>query len=226
MAILEQILSPLSFADFRRDYLFQRPFAAPSSAREFRKLISWPMLLEIFAQQKKGSEFNCWVARKGRLSDDLSFSAGALEFNRAHRAFDEGYTILVRHSEKANPALAKIGADFEEFFHDPVDIQLYVTPAGEEGFDWHYDLEEVFVIQSSGEKEFYLREPKTMPPLDHVELPETLDFTEHFQGPEIRCHLKAGDVLYIPAGWWHKARALTPSFHLSVGVLSSERRRL
>ncbi len=226
MAILEQILSPLTFTEFKRDYLFQKPFAAPATALEFRKLISWPLLLEIFANQNKESGFNCWVARKGRLPDDPALTSGSLDFNRAHRAFDEGYTILVRHSEKAHPALAKIGLDFEEFFHDPVDIQLYVTPAGEEGFDWHYDLEEVFVIQSSGEKEFYLREPKVIPSLNRVELPEKIDFANHFQGAEVRCHLKAGDVLYIPAGWWHKARALTPSFHLSVGVLSRERRRL
>jgi ribosomal protein L16 Arg81 hydroxylase len=29
----------------------------------------------------------------------------------------------------------------------PVDIQVYLTPDQNQAFGWHYDLEEVFIIQ-------------------------------------------------------------------------------
>jgi ribosomal protein L16 Arg81 hydroxylase len=39
--------------------------------------------------------------------------------------------------------------------------------------------------------------------------------------PVPRCTLAAGDWLSIPAGYWHRTRALEESLSLSVGVLSA-----
>ena len=39
-----------------------------------------------------------------------------------------------------------IGRDFAA----PVDVHLYCTPAGQPGFGWHYDAEDVFVLQTAG----------------------------------------------------------------------------
>jgi 50S ribosomal protein L16 3-hydroxylase len=222
MAILETLIAPMTLEEFRRDFLFKKPFAAPMKAAQFQRLLSWPLLGEIF---ESGYD-ECWLPKQGRLPEDKALATGKLTTEQAMKGFAEGRSITIRHSERAHPVLGAIAKDFEALFRDPIDIQLYVTPPGEEGFDWHYDIEEVFVIQSSGEKEFYLREPLLASPLDKVTLPKTVDFNKDFKGPEIRCHLKAGDFLYIPAGLWHKARAITPSFHLSVGVMSSERRKL
>ncbi len=218
MSIVEDLLFPISFEDFRREFFFRKPFAAPNKACRFRKLISWPLLSEIL----ESGYGDCWLPIAGRLPDEAT---GSLRIENAMHAFNEGRTVLIRHSECSHPALKNIADDFAAFFGDPIDIQIYATPPGEEGFDWHYDIEEVFVIQSSGEKEFRLKIPRELPPLNRVVLPKSLDFNRDFIGGEIRCHLKAGDWLYIPAGVWHKARAITPSFHLSVGVMSSGRSR-
>lgn len=219
MSVLAPLLHPTTEEVFRREFLFKQPYAAAGTASEYQRLIGWPLLFEIFASNYS----DCWLAKRGKL---LEGSTGQLTPASAIQTFEEdGYSIVVRHSERAHPKLTAIAEKFHDHFQDPIDIQLYATPAEEEGFDWHYDIEEVFVIQSLGEKEFFLRVPMTTPRLDRVELPREIDFTNGF-GPEIRCRLKAGDFLYIPAGVFHKARAITPSFHLSVGVMSSERRSL
>ncbi len=84
---------------------------------------------------------------------------------------------------------------FFEHFHAPVDIQLYCTRPGEEGFDWHYDVEDVFVIQSVGEKEFRSkRNTGTARPLPR-KLPKNLQFEREPLAPEIRRPLYAGDWL-------------------------------
>lgn len=217
MSVLEPLLRPTTLETFERDVLFKEPYAAADTAIEYRRLIGWPLLFEIFATNHP----DCWLAKRGKL---LENPTGKVSPAEAITNFEEkGYSVVVRHAEQAHPKLKEIAAKFHDHFQDPVDIQLYATPAKEEGFDWHYDLEEVFVIQSIGEKEFFLRVPKASPRLDRVELPRVIDFQKDF-GPEIRCHLKAGDFLYIPAGVYHKARAITPSFHMSVGVMSSARR--
>lgn len=222
MTILEELLAPKTLHEFEQQVLFQKPFACPNKARRFYQWISWPTLFEIFSQGYN----NCWLPKQGHLPSTPELQSGVLTPEQAVGAFNQGRSILVRHAEQAHPRLKDVAQDFQDLFSDPIDIQLYVTPAGQEGFDWHYDLEEVFVIQTSGEKEFFLRTPTKKPPLDRLVLPKTLNFDKDFIGGEIRCHLKAGDWLYIPAGVWHKARAHTHSFHMSIGVMSSKRKRI
>lgn len=216
MVILQELLGPLTLNDFYENYLFKLPFAAPSAASRFKELISWPLLKEIF---EKGHA-DCWLPQHGLLPEQKDLQTGRLTYEQARKGFEAGRTVLVRHAEKAHPRLEAIAKDFYELFKDPVDIQLYCTPAGEEGFDWHYDSEEVFVIQSAGEKEFRLRKNTVNPWPVHSKLPKNMHFEKEAPAPEIRCLLKAGDWLYIPAGYWHKARAVTESYHLSVGVMS------
>jgi 50S ribosomal protein L16 3-hydroxylase len=36
--------------------------------------------------------------------------------------------------------------------------------------------------------------------------------------PVLRCNLRAGDWLYIPAGYWHRTLAVSESISLSVGI--------
>lgn len=197
MHILERLLQPLSFDSFRHDYLFQKPYAAPFAARSFERLVSWRMLGEIFTADHD----ECWLPRTGKLPEDPLMASGRLTLFQAIAGFRQGRTVLIRHGERSHRKLAEIAEDFHGLFGKPVDVQLYCTPAGEEGFDWHYDAEEVFVIQTTGEKEFRLKKS-----------------TEDIQ--EIHCWLRAGDWLYIPSGYWHKARALTESYHISVGVMA------
>ncbi|MGZ3748300.1 MAG: JmjC domain-containing protein [Pseudobdellovibrionaceae bacterium] len=214
MKIFEELISPLTFKEFSEQFFCRTPYAVPFKASRFCDLLPWTLLEEILF---KGHP-DCWLPRQGHLPSELSISNGILTKEQAYKGFDEGRTILVRHAEKAHPQMETIAKEFAHFFPGLVDVQLYYTPAGAEGFNWHYDVEDVFVLQSQGEKEFYLRPNTITPrPLPSV-LPKDLHFELEPSRLEMRCLLKAGDWLYIPAGYWHKARAESLSFHLSVGV--------
>lgn len=215
MKIIEELIEPYSLNEFTELYFCKTPFAAPFKASRFRSLLSWPLLESILST----GHGDCWLPQQGRLPEEKELSSGTLSLAQALLGFEAGRTILVRHAELVAPLLSDIAEDFRSSFQCPVDIQLYCTPAGGEGFDWHYDLEEVFVIQSVGEKEFRLK-PNTLAlrPLPNP-LPKNLHFEWERSPIEFRCLLKPGDWLYIPSGYWHKARALTPSYHFSVGVM-------
>lgn len=217
MSYLEEMLSPLTLEEFSDEYLFRMPYAAPFKASRFTDLISWQMLEDIL----KVEHGDCWLPFRGKLPENPQLATGRLSAAQMYEGFSQGRTILVRHAERAHPQLKTIADDFYNIFRDPVDIQLYGTPAEQEGFDWHYDAEEVFVIQSVGEKEFRLRPNTTFPWPVPSSIPQHKFFEAERPSPEIRCWLKPGDWLYIPAGYWHKARAVTPSFHLSVGIMST-----
>lgn len=208
-SILKELLGKESWQHFSEYYLNKRPYAAPFNASIFIGLISWPILTEIFHAHN-----DCWLPRYG----NLNAGSGKLNQDQALRYFACGHTVLVRHAEEAHPIFKSIADNFKSVFGRAIDIQIYVTPQGEEGFDWHYDVEDVFIIQSQGEKEFTLL-PNTVTPRPLPIMRKENFFAQEIRRPEIKCLLKAGDWLYIPAGYWHKATAVTDSFHLSVGVL-------
>ncbi|KHD87356.1 MAG: hypothetical protein OM95_14730 [Bdellovibrio sp. ArHS] len=215
MSILEQLLAPMTLSDFSTNHLYREPYAAPEKAAFLRKSLSWNTLDEILFTGHK----NCWLPRQGQLPTDENLNTGQLTFSQARKGFIEGRTVLVRHAEQAHPVFAAIARDFYRLFKAPIDVQLYCTPEGQEGFDWHYDYEDVFVIQSHGEKEFRLRKNSVNPGASLRKESQAEDLRKETNRAEIRCYLKPGDWLYIPAGYWHKALALTDSYHISVGVL-------
>lgn len=185
------LLGQESWQHFSEYYLYKRPYAAPFNASSFAGLISWSILSEVL---------------------------GKLNQAQALRDFAIGHTVLVRHAEESHPIFKSIADNFKFAFDRSIDIQIDITPQGKEGLSWHYDVEDVFIIQSQGEKEFTLL-PNAVTPRPLPQMLKENFFTHEKSLPEIKCLLKAGDWLYIPAGYWHKATAVTDSFHLSIGVM-------
>jgi 50S ribosomal protein L16 3-hydroxylase len=212
-AFLEELLRPLSLQTFHDEVLFKAPYAGSGDPSRFAPFLCWEIMEEIF----HSGHSDCWLAQSGKLFEN----SVTLDYKSARLGFEKGQTLLVRHAEKAHPVLEKLALDFYESFRDPVDIQIYCTPAGQKGFGWHYDAEDVFVLQVSGEKEFWLRK-NTVNPWPLVDqLPANMYFEHEVSVAQLRCRLCPGDWLYIPVGYWHRAEAASDSFHLSVGITAA-----
>jgi 50S ribosomal protein L16 3-hydroxylase len=211
MTILDEIFPDGRSQLFSKE-IPREPIAVSSSALRFCKFRKWDVLHEIFQNGHR----DCWLVNAGQ---HVRPSDVPLTFERAYQGFSDGHTVVVRHAEMACSSLYAVALEFKKIFDLPIDIQLYCTPQDQVGFDWHYDVEDVFVIQTSGQKEFMLRRNvDTHPPLFNAASAHR--FQSMSIGPQINCRLHAGDVLFIPSGYWHKAKALTPSFHFSVGVMN------
>jgi ribosomal protein L16 Arg81 hydroxylase len=135
------------------------------------------------------------------------------------QALADGWTTFVRHAERFFGPLAELAEDFGAAFEAPIDIHFFCTPGGTEGFGWHYDVEDVFILQTVGSKNYRLRK-NTVNPWPLVETtPKDLSYQAERSLP-MECTLKAGDWLYIPAGYWHATSAEEDSISLSVGIMS------
>ena len=129
-----------------------------------------------------------------------------------------GWSIAVRHAERIDGSLGLIAAGITSALLGPVDVQVHATPAGRTGFGWHYDPEEVFVVQCAGAKEWLVRRNTVHPDPLLEAMPRDLQF-ERESSDILRVRLEPGDWLYIPGGWWHVARAgEADSLSLSIGV--------
>lgn len=130
----------------------------------------------------------------------------------------EDGTVRVRNAQEHDGKLKTLAESFHETLRAPINIHLYSTPADGQGFGWHYDVEEVFIIQCRGVKEFHLRKNSVNPWPVLETMPSNLEFEREVL-PVMRCRLEAGDWLYIPSGYWHAANAETESVTIAVGVM-------
>jgi 50S ribosomal protein L16 3-hydroxylase len=209
--VLEKLLGTLAPSIFMQDYFLRLPFALPGGCRHLTALGSWETIERILPIP--GADI--FAGREGHGRDGPAPTTLA----EARAVVASGYTLRLRHVERHDPGLAALAEDFRSDFQAPIDIQLYWTPADCPGFGWHYDPEDVFVLQMLGRKEWHLRK-NTVNPWPLIEtLPANMRYEREIM-PLWRCNLTAGDWLYIPNGYWHRTRAGEESISLSVGVLS------
>lgn len=211
--IIDHLLGDVPLRNFIDDFFLRQPFSRPQAAAEYLSLGDWGVLNAILSQP----EADVLVVKQGERweGDRLPTFAEARELHAA------GYTVLARHAERCHPGIAELAAGFAADFAAPIDVHLYYTPGGSHGFGWHYDAEDVFILQTAGSKEYSLRK-NTVNPWPLVEtLPQDMRYPREIM-PLSKCRLSAGDWLYIPHGWWHRAEAEAEadSISLAVGVLS------
>ena len=84
-------------------------------------------------------------------------------FPEAKARFDQGHTLVIRHAERHDAELARIAEGFFKDFAAEVNVHVYCTPPQRSGFGWHYDPEDVFIVQTHGAKEYQLRKNTVNP---------------------------------------------------------------
>ncbi|HYN68481.1 MAG TPA: cupin domain-containing protein [Ornithinibacter sp.] len=178
------------------------------------------------------------MAKDGRTLDPTTFTLGGgvgaaisdqVSEDRVLRHFADGATIVLQALHRTWPPVADAAQGLAADLGHPVQVNAYVTPPQNRGFDDHYDVHDVFVLQVTGEKHWQVRPPviefprRDQPWTDHrdavrlaAEGPPTVDVV-----------LAPGDCLYVPRGWLHSATALGgTSIHLTMGVHVWTRRQL
>jgi 50S ribosomal protein L16 3-hydroxylase len=207
--ILSELLGSIPEPFFLEEYYQKLPFARVGGCRQLIDAADLVALMRIIAQPHVdalvGSEGKLYQGPTPKTADD------------AERLLNDGYTLGVRRAEKHDAAIARLAQRFREAFAAPINIHLYCTPASFPGFGWHYDAEEVFILQTVGDKEWFLRKNTVNP----WPLIETIPANQRYEReimPVMHCKLAAGDWLYSPSGYWHRTTAPTLSVSLSVGI--------
>jgi hypothetical protein len=114
-------------------------------------------------------------------------------------------------------------------------LELYIGGRGAKFPVMHYDRwhTHAFLMQLYGEKEYLVFSPKhtaamyprdggnsNLSQLDDLDDPDLTKFPllAYAQGKRFR--LGPGEMLFVPAGWWHTARILSPSVTVSINVVN------
>ncbi|MGE3538793.1 MAG: cupin domain-containing protein [Candidatus Tectimicrobiota bacterium] len=211
MDILQELLGPVPVHEFLHRTFTRVPFAMPDQAARYRQEFTEADLAAVVEQGRSVLR----IVRNGRMVLDQA----RLSWPEARAYYQQGCTLLLRYTERSSAKFQALAEAFAQFFHAPVDIQVYLTPDRSQAFGWHYDLEEVFIIQVQGCKEYTLRQNTLHPCPVWETMPASMAYEQETSRLQMRCRLEAGDWLYIPSGWWHIARTQAASLHLSIGVM-------
>lgn len=136
---------------------------------------------------------------------------------RFYAAMRSGATLVLNRVESHSAQLRKLCEEVARFTGHQTLGNAYVSFGGDGTFGKHWDTHDVVVLQLIGRKRWQIFGPTFPLPLSsHTtrnvghECPRT---------PIADCVLEAGDLLYVPRGWWHHVMPMQEgSFHLSVGV--------
>lgn len=169
------------------------------------------------------------VLSAGRYTAPGGFGAEVGDQVSSEKVLEEfagGATIVLQGLHRTWPPLIDFTRRLVDDLGHPIQVNAYITPASSRGFDPHYDVHDVFVLQIAGEKHWRIHAPVHVDPLrdqpwgDHrVAVAEAATHE-----PVIDAVFRPGDALYLPRGWIHSAEALGgTSVHLTIGVAAYTR---
>ncbi|MER7476023.1 cupin domain-containing protein, partial [Micromonospora sp. NPDC000018] len=170
------------------------------------------------------------IAKDGQLVPAARFTGGGgagaeigdqVLDERVLELYADGATLVLQGLHRTWPALIDFARDLGAAVGQPLQVNAYLTPAGNQGFATHYDTHDVFVLQVDGRKHWRIHPPVLPDPLEKQtwggradEVAATADGP-----PALDVVLGPGDALYLPRGWLHSAQAQeSSSVHLTVGV--------
>ncbi|WP_329202861.1 MULTISPECIES: JmjC domain-containing protein [unclassified Streptomyces] len=132
-----------------------------------------------------------------------------------HQQISAGASLVLDAVDKLHPGVQALAEALERHFRTDVQANLYASWHPTEAFGIHWDDHDTVIFQLEGAKRWNLYGATRTDPLRlDVEAPEKPT------GPPLaKVILQAGDMLYVPRGWWHAVAATQGrSLHLTCGL--------
>jgi len=220
---LDWLLSPFDLDEFtgevwERQHLLVRRM----DPRYYRDLLSLSDLDEILSTMSVKSA-NLRIVDHGReipASATISAEPGGPQnaLEKLYELYRTGSTIVFNSLHERWPPLTRLCRSVAREISGSAQVNVYLTPAGGQGFKAHYDSHDVFVAQAHGSKRWRVYPPPIE--LPSHDQPYRLSGLTAPAEPIEEFDLRAGDLLYLPRGYMHEAEANDEaSVHLTIGVM-------
>ena len=231
---LEALLSPFTVEEFFAAQETQaRPVLLRGEAERFSELVRWPDLDALLATGRldatsvqvvtEGTTLapGAHAATKSATGEPMGRAEGAgrVDGRKLRALAAEGATLVIDQAHRHLDAVSALAGAFEAALATGCNVNLYASWRTTRGLDTHWDDHDVFVVQVQGEKIWRVLGPTRV-------WPTTNDTTLDDSPPQVPLWtgtVTAGDLLYIPRGWWHDARVPAErdgrgSIHLTCSV--------
>ena len=215
------LIDPLTWDQFRSKYWARTIFHHAGKTARFTSLLSWEDLNAIL-------EWHCPPQPQVRLSFNgksidprqyIDGNLGSLKLNVGGLIanLSRGASLIVDQVQEVVPNVGKLAEELQDIFQGIITANLYAGWGNQHGFDLHWDIADLFVLQIYGRKRWKVYRPTRPYPLTN----DIKDAPKPTEPPVFDGTINDGDVLHVPRGWWHMAYPLNePSLHLTFGIES------
>jgi ribosomal protein L16 Arg81 hydroxylase len=218
---LSHLIHPIDIAEFQRDYWEQRPLVVHRhDPAYYADLLTLDDLDQVLSLTNLLQD-NIRVVMNGKETQVAELTNGAGRNGRTnaleelYARYRDGSTIVLNALEERWEPLLRLARKLGNELSARLQMNIYLTPPGAQGFAAHYDTHDVFVAQAYGTKEWRTATGSPVLPLQG----QTYDKSQPTPDPELEFELRAGDIAYLPRGTIHWATSnATASVHITIGV--------
>lgn len=231
MLSLDALLAPITLEAFQAEHDDQRPLHIPATAgAPKRALLDWAGFNALLAQSAIWSPQTLKLLFNGQRVPPPQYCrqvrTGAGTVSRPSPAkvnvlLAQGASLVIDEAQDLHPAIDQLAAPLARAFAGQVSANLYCSFGGVQAFGTHFDLHHVFAVQTEGEKIWTLYQNRADAPVYFpFDSDETRRWLAQTRGAVMeRVHMRPGDVLYLPRGWYHDALTTEgASLHVTFSV--------
>ena len=225
-----QFIAPMPVDEFLGDYLGRRPVhirAGESSARA--GLLTLDRLGELMSVLPHWTEDTLKLIINSRpvfgdhyLAEPKPGASAARRADPAkvHVFLRIGASLVANSLEDVDPGIRQIVAMLGDQFAATTGANAYCSFKDVQAFNSHCDLHEVFAVHLEGEKVWRIYENRAEAPVEPLEGDDAQHIIDRAKGQVMMtAHMRPGDLLYIPRGYFHDALASSDaSLHLTFAV--------
>ena len=219
---LAALLAPVTLETFFARYYEQRPLVVSAPRGGEAALLSHGDLIDALVDQQPHEHV---LAFPSRLRDGMEVRALLSDRGALTAYLDAGHPLVWNGARGAAAAVDFLSDALAEAFGGNAWPNIYSTGGGGGPFKVHFDCHEVLAMQCEGQKEWRISSVRVDRPLHLDDVQGSVDaaMKAHAEEAAARTELEAtvgpGDVVYLPRGQFHTARAIGGrSLHVSFGI--------
>lgn len=216
---LAALVAPLPLADFIKRHWERRALYAAGDRARFAEVFDRERLLRAAHHPRGPHALDPRRLKAGFRDARGEHAELAIDAPQVEALLAAGMTVQAEWLHETDPGLAALVAGVRRSLAVPVelDVAAFLSPVGS-GYGLHFDTTSMFVLQLEGTKRWhYAPTPAVARPLTNL-IPDAAARAAHIHGLDesalLTQELSPGDVLYLPAGAWHRAEATHPSLHV------------
>ena len=228
---LDALLAPMPPARFFAEFHDRQPLHLRGAAGKFASVLSWRGINRLLDMTHIWSSHSLQLMMDGVPVPPEQYCGRATgrdnqpvlqpDAAKLRGWVERGASLVMNDVDSLTPGLAGVSEALEGAGLGKAQANVYVSFQSHKAFPAHYDTHDVWAVQVEGEKTWNIWEGRADYPLPHP-IFRNLGQAHHEQAKgklRERVVLRAGDLLYLPRGWYHDALAEeATSVHISYGV--------
>jgi ribosomal protein L16 Arg81 hydroxylase len=228
---LQTLLSPVTPERFLAEHFDRAPLHIQGSPDKFADVLDWPGINRLLDMTHVWTETSLKLVLDSAPVPPATYSVKAVSRDGAPvlqpvaaKVQDwvrRGASVVMNDVDSLTPGLAAVSDALEGAGFGKAQANVYISWQSHKAFHSHYDTHDVWAVQVEGEKIWNIWEGRAEWPIPHpVFRGQKQDHHDQAKGAlREAVHLKKGDILYLPRGWYHDALAEAPnSVHVAYGV--------